>query len=295
MPTPYRADGTPDVEKLPEILDFHLNRRVTAFCMGGVTGEYAASSIEERLLLLQEAARYLDGRADLIAGVGAEHQGQVERLARGAADAGAIAVLLPPPYYFQHDSRDMLELLQPVAARLPLPVLFYNIPQFASELSLDHVLELLESVPNVIGIKDSSGRSENLPRLRKAKASMPMTFLSGNDELLLDCLQNSADGAISGLAGAFPELIFSLYGEFRSGQVEKAKQLQALVNELIAHISDFPPPWAIKLALEARGLDLGGVSWTLGKRLQTKAREFQSWFQEWLPKCEITLSQTASR
>lgn len=286
LPAPYRPDGSPDAGKLHRILDFHLSRHVTGFCIGGVTGEYAASGLEERLTTLRDAARYLDGRAVLISGIGGEHRGQVDRLARTAADIGAIAALLPPPFYFQHDSQDLLEYLQTVAAELPLPVLFYNIPKFTSELNIEHVLTLIESVPNVIGIKDSSGRPENLPLLREAKDSMPMAFLIGNDKLLLDALQNGADGAISGLAAACPELIFGLYGAFRSGLFEKAKELQVLVDELITHIDGFPPPWAIKLGLEARGLELGARSWPLGKRLQVKAWEFQAWFREWFPKCE---------
>jgi dihydrodipicolinate synthase/N-acetylneuraminate lyase len=295
LPTPYRPDGTPDTEKLYRILDFHLSRNVTRFCLGGVTGEYAASSFEERVSLFQNAARYLNGRAVLISGIGGEHRGQVEGLARAAADAGAIAALLPPPFYFQHDSRDLLEFLRIVAAELPLSVLFYNIPQFTSELNLDQVLRLIDSVPNVVGLKDSSGRPENLPLIRKAKASMSIAFLIGSDNLLLDSLQNGADGAISGLASACPELIFGLYESFTSGHIEKAQELQSLVNELITHITEFPPPWAIKLALEARGLELGTRSWPLGKRLTLKAQEFQAWFRKWVPKCENACEKTASR
>jgi dihydrodipicolinate synthase/N-acetylneuraminate lyase len=265
LPMPYRPDGTPDVKKLYRTLDFHLSRNVTRFCLGGVTGEYAASSFEERLWLFQNAVHYLDGRAVLVSGIGCEHRGQVDRLARGVADVGAIAGLLPPPFYFQHDSGDLLEFLQTVAAELPLPVLFYNIPQFTSELSLDQVLHLIESVHNVIGLKDSSGRPENPSLLREAKASVPMAFLIGNDKFLLDSLQNGADGAISGLAAACPELIFGVYESFRSGHLENAQELQSLVNELINHITEFPLPWAIKLAMEARGLGLGAGSWPLGK------------------------------
>lgn len=295
LPTPYRPDGTPDIEKFHRILDFHLSHHVTTFCLGGVTGEYAVSSLEERLKLFRSAASYLEGRAVLISGVGAEHRGQVSRLAHGAAEIGAIAALLPPPFYFQHKSSDLLESLQTVAAELPLPVLFYNIPQFTCELNLNNLLELVESVPNIIGVKDSSGQPENLPRLREAKASMQISFLIGNDKLLLEALQNGADGAISGLAAACPELIFGLYQAFRSDHFEKARQLQTLVDELISHIENFPPPWAIKLALEARGIDVGARSWPLGKRLETKAREFQDWFRQWVPICELACAQSSSR
>lgn len=286
LPTPYRPDGTPDVERLHGILDFHLGRNVSGFCLGGVTGEYATSSVEERLALFQNVRRYLDGRAALIVGVGGEHCGQVRRLAHHAAEGGAIAALLPPPSFFQHDSGDLLEFLQNVAAELPLPVLFYNIPQFTNKLNLNDVLHLIDSVPNVVGLKDSSGLAANIPLLNKAKADKPMAFFIGSDDLLLKALESGADGAISGLAAVCPELILTLYTSFRSGQEEKAMNLQLLVDELIAHIAGFPPPWAIKLALQARGLELGSPSWPLGDHLRLRAQEFQAWFQEWIAKCE---------
>ncbi len=290
LPTPYQMDGTPDFNKLQSILDFHLGKKMPGVCIGGVTGEYATCGVEHRLSLFQSVSRYINGRAKLVCGVGAEHMGQVRRLARAAADCGAIAVLLSPPSFFKHRSSDMLDFIREVAADLPLPVIFYNIPQFTSGLSLDDVLRLVDSVPNVIGLKDSSGVPENLPVLRKAKQEKPMLFFIGSDGLVVDALSSGADGTISGLSAACPDLVLAIYAAFRSGNKDAAGELQNMLNELIAHLGDFPPPWAIKLALEARGIEAGSLSWPLGQRLQTKAEEFQSWFKEWIAKADAACS-----
>jgi len=294
LPTPYRPDGTPDVEKLQPILDFHLDKQVAGLCIGGATGEYAACSVEERLSLIRSVGRYLNGRASLITGIGGEHFGQVHRLARAAADAGAIAALLPAPFYFPYGSSDLLDFLRRVAGELPLPVLFYNIPQFTNELHLDDVLRLIESVPNVIGLKDSSGRSANLPLLLKAKSAMSMAFFIGSDDLLFEALGSGADGAISGVASACPDLIQAIYEAFRSGQKEKAKHLQVMLDDFIAHINGFPPPWGIKLALQARGIEIGSLNWPLGEPLRLKAEEFQAWFLEWDAKNETAWAKATS-
>ncbi|HUZ46876.1 MAG TPA: dihydrodipicolinate synthase family protein [Terriglobia bacterium] len=295
LPTPYQVDGTPDVDKLQGILDFHLDQKTPGLCVGGVTGEYATCSVEQRLSLFQTASRYINGRIPLVFGIGGEHFGHVQRLARAAADCGAIATLLPSPSFFKFRSSDLLAFLKKVTADLPLPVLFYNIPQFTSGLSLDDVLSLIDSVPNVIGLKDSSGMPQNLPFLLKAKQSRQMIFFIGSDGLLLDAFENGADGSISGIAGVCPDLIRGIYETFRSGQQGSAKHLQTLLDELIAHIDAFPPPWAIKLALQARGIETGVLSWPLGEHLQSKKEELQAWFMEWLARSEAACGKLLAK
>ena len=291
LPTPYQADGTPDVDKLQGILDFHIHKQSPGLCVGGVTGEYATCSVEQRLSLFQTVSRYINGRAPLVFGIGGEHFGHVRRLARAAADCGAIALLLPSPSFFKFRSSDLLEFLKNVAADLPLPVLFYNVPQFTSGLAMDDVLSLIDSVPNVIGLKDSSGVPQNLPFLLKAKQTRQMIFFIGSDGLLLDGFENGADGSISGIAGVCPDLIRGIYENFRSGQKESSKHLQTMLDELIAHIDGFPPPWAIKLALQARGIETGVLSWPLGEHLQSKAEELQAWFLEWVARSETACGE----
>jgi|YelNatPaOPRAMG01_1025707.scaffolds.fasta_scaffold18681_2 dihydrodipicolinate synthase/N-acetylneuraminate lyase len=291
VPTPFRSDGSPDAEKFRHLLEFLLRKGIRGFCLGGVTGEYAALGVEERLSLFQDAARHIADRAALVIGVGAEHCGQVQRLGQGAAEMGATAALLPPPFFFPHLSNDVLDFLLSVAPGLPLPVIFYNIPQFTSAVSMHDIVQFIGSVPNAVGIKDSSGEKENLPLLRQAKADMPMAILIGSDDLFLDALESGADGAISGLAAACPELHLALYHAFRTGQDEEARRLQRLLDALIARIAEFTPPQAIKLALESRGFDVGSPSFPRGKRQMARDDAFKAWFREWMTKCETACAR----
>lgn len=293
LPTPYGVDGSPAIEALYPILDFLLGKRLPGLCIGGVTGEYAACSVEERTLLFRTVARRVDGRANLILGVGGEHSGHVLRLARAGADCGAVAVLLPPPSFLRFDAGDLMNFLQQVGSELPLPVLLYNIPQFTRELGMQNILRLIRSVPNIVGVKDSSGLLLNLSLIREAKATTPMVFFIGSDELLLEAFEHGANGAISGTASACPELILGVYEAFRSGKKEKARALQILVEEFLTRIRVFPPPWAIKLALQARGIQTGSLGWPMGKRLCLKGEEFQEWFSGWIAACELASARAA--
>lgn len=286
LPTPYGSDGTPAIPVLYPILDFLLGKRITGFCVGGVTGEYAACSVEQRESLFRSVALRVNGRASLILGVGGEHVGQIRRLARVAAEYGAVAVLLPPPFFFRFDLSDLLDFLQQIAGEIPLPVLLYNIPQFTHKLGIHNILRLVNSVPNIVGLKDSAGRFLNLPLIREAKTKTPMVFFIGSDELFVEAFNHAADGAISGIASVCPELILATYEACRSGERKKARLLQQLIEEFSIHGTAFPSSWAIKLALQSRGVKTGSLNWPTGKRMCLKKEKFQEWFTAWSVACD---------
>src|SRR5208283_3203130 len=147
------------------------------------------------------------------------------------------------------------------------PVLIYNIPQCTRDLGLANILRLIATVPNIIGLKDSSGHKPNIATIAQAQAQTPLAFIIGSDDLLLEAFEQGAVGSISGIAGACPELILPVYEALRAGKKEQARALQARLDEFIFHIRGFPSPWAMKLALQVRGLDMGALAWPMGSKL----------------------------
>jgi 4-hydroxy-tetrahydrodipicolinate synthase len=218
------------------------------------------------------------GRAQIICAIGAEHAGQVKQLAQAAVDCGAIALLFPPPGFLPYAQDDLVDFVAEVAADLPLPVLIYHIPQCTRDLGLENILRLIATVPNVIGLKDSSGHKPNLSRIHAAQAQGPMVFMIGSDDLLLDAFELGAVGSISGIAGACPELILPVYQAMQAGDKAAARALQDRLDEFIRHISELPSPWAMKLALQVQGLDVGTLAWPMGSKFLQKAQRFQEWF-----------------
>jgi len=295
MPTPFGKEGRPDLGALDPVVDFLIDAGVTGLCVGGATGEYPACSIRERELIFQRVAARTKGRVPLIFGVGAGNSAQVGYLGKVALECGGSAVLLPPPFYFRYDAKDLVEFIGDLGRGLPLPVLIYYIPQFTNRFDLADALRLIEEVPNIIGIKDSSGIPENVQAIGKAKTSLSMTYFSGDDSLLINALHHGADGAISGVASACPELLAVIEEARRNGKDNYPDWAQKLLTEFIARIDAFPAPWGVKLAMEARGFQLGPLSWTGSRKLEGCAAEFRKWLDVWLPTClEACSSHNAS-
>jgi dihydrodipicolinate synthase/N-acetylneuraminate lyase len=282
LPTPFGADGNPTWEAMDALVDFALASGLEGLCLGGATSEYAACSVEQRVEMFARVAERVKGRAHLICAIGAEHAGQVRRLARAAADCGAIAVLFPPPAFLPHPQGDLLDFMTQVSADLPLPVLLYHIPQCTRDLGIENVLRLIAEAPNIIGLKDSSGQKGNLAVIGQAKTQTPLVFFIGSDDLFLEAFEHGAVGVISGIAGACPELLLPLYEALRAGNKEQASALQARLNDLILHLDGVLAPWAVKLALQARGVDMGSMAWPMGPHLSQKVQEFKDWFSSYL-------------
>jgi dihydrodipicolinate synthase/N-acetylneuraminate lyase len=278
LPTPFGPEGEPLWEALDALVDFSLDQGLKGLCLGGATGEYAACSIEHRQQIFHRVARRINGRAQLIGAIGCELVGQVRQLARAAADCGAIALLFPPPAFLRYAQEDLVDFMAQVSADLPLPVLIYHLPQFTRDLGISNVLRLVATVPNIIGLKDSSGHQANLAEIQAAQAHGPMVFMMGSDDLLFEAFEHGAAGAISGIASGCPELVLPLYQAFRAGELARARNLQAPLNELLGRIQELPVPWAMKLALRARGLEMGSFPWPMGPNLSHKAQAFQDWY-----------------
>jgi len=266
------------MEAIDALVDFDLDHGLKGLCVGGATGEYAACSVEHRIEVFQRVARRARGRAHLICAIGCEHAGQVRQLARAAADGGAIALLFPPPGYLPYAQNDLGDFMGLVSADLPLPVLLYNIPQCTRDMGIANVLRLIATVPNIIGLKDSSGQKSNLTQIEAAKAQGPLAFMIGSDDLFLEAFGHGAMGSISGIVGACPELLLPLFAALQAGDKARARTLQDRLDEFIRHIQAFPSPWATKLTLQVRGVEMGDLAWPMGEHLRRKVQEFKDWF-----------------
>ena len=288
--TPRTATGAIDIAAFDRVLDLLLASGADGVCLGGATAEYPHASREERLRLIEHTAARL-GQGALLVGIGAAAPTDVVPLGRAALDAGARAVLLSMPLFFPYQQEDLAAFSLHAAAEIGGPVLLYDLPSFTTPLATETVLAMLEHAPHVIGIKDSSGQADRLPQLASARGDRPWRLLVGDDALLIDAIRQGWDGCISGTAGAFPELMIATTRAARAGDTASLGLLEPLLAELFGQMRVFPTPWAIRIALEARGIPVGPLPLPLSSgRVQQKAA-FTAWIPGWLARVEAALGQ----
>jgi 4-hydroxy-2-oxoglutarate aldolase len=173
--TPFHADGRPHWHNLERNVDRYSRGPAAGIVAMGSTGEAVMLSDDESRHLLRTVAGAAGPGKVLIAGVGRESVLETLRLADQAARHQFDAVLVRTPHFYrpQMGRRELLTYYQAVADRAPLPVLLYSVPVYtAFELAVEIVAELA-SHPNIIGMKDSSGKPERMAELVRATAAAP--------------------------------------------------------------------------------------------------------------------------
>ena len=81
---------------------------------------------------------------------------------------------------------------------------------------------------------------------------------TGNNILLLGALVMGANGAVSTLANAVPELFAAVVTAHREGRTKDARELQLTVARLEGAFAGFPYMASAKHLLERRGLPAAG-------------------------------------
>lgn len=280
--TPRRPDDSVDADALSRLISFLLAKGISTFAMNGATGEFCLTTPEHLRVVLRTVQEASKGKAKILCGVGAPGSALAIELARIAGEEGAQGLLLPMPCFFPYQQEDLDLYCRKVAGSTQLPVLLYNLPQFTSGLNKETVRALITEVPNIIGIKDSSGSLDILRDL--TQHGVDACRIVGNDNVLAPALSEGVcDGVVSGVATALPELILELYGcrdQLDSNQFRRASRL---LGEFIAQLDTFPTPWGLKWIVEARGIMEATFSQPVTDHRIAQGRQMAAWFQEWFP------------
>ena len=169
----------------------------------GTTGEGILLTAGERMraaVIFRAAVR---GR--LIVHCGAQTTAETAALAAHAAEIGADAVaVIPPPYYPLDADALTAHLLAAAAACAPLPFYIYA---FAARsgyaVPLDVVARVRQGASNLAGLKVSESPFDRVaPYL-----VLGLPVVVGSEPLIPAAMALGAQGAVSGLAAAFPEVV----------------------------------------------------------------------------------------
>jgi 4-hydroxy-tetrahydrodipicolinate synthase len=279
--TPHGKRGDePDIGATLELIDFLCRAGVQGIALLGSTGEFVNLNYDDRVRLVYLAVKR--SRVPVLAGVSHSTLDGALALSREASTAGAAGLLLMPPFFFRYRQPEIREFYMKFAEMSHgAPIYLYNIPAFTSAIEGETAVELL-STGRFAGIKDSSGDWENFQVLRRHKQAHPYTLLVGHDAVFARARREGADGVVSGVACALPELLLALDRAIVQKDEAEAQRLDARLHEFLARIEPFPTPVAIKAALAERGIKTGPLPVPLASETQAALDDFRAWFRAWV-------------
>jgi 4-hydroxy-tetrahydrodipicolinate synthase len=248
--TPFDSDGRLHLAAMPSLLEFQKAAGVDGIVVCGTNGEGPSLQVAERMAVLETALGCSTG-LPIIAATGAASIEDTLALTRHAVDAGCDGLLVLPPFFFTcADDAGLAASFRRIAEAASLPIILYSIPQFSGIAIGPQVLRLLEDIPHIIGVKESSGKIQaSLDLLAKCPGHH---LYIGSDDLAAQLLQAGAAGIISGTANAFPELLVGVWRAFQSG--DDLDGAQARLDAAIRVILDYPIVANMKAVLAARGV-----------------------------------------
>jgi len=250
--TPFRNDGSVDVEDLRKNVELQIENGVRIMVPGGTTGEGATLSTDEQRLVISTTVEAAQGRAPVLAGAGGSDTADVIRKARAARDAGADGILSVSPSYNKPTQRGLIEHYRAIAGTVDCPVIIYNVPgRTASNVLPETVLALAE-IENITGVKEASGDVNQVMTLIRERPE-GFTILTGDDALTFPLLAAGADGVISVVANLAPALMSQMVERALGGDYEGARELHYRLLPLMRAIFVETNPIPVKAALEIMG------------------------------------------
>jgi 4-hydroxy-tetrahydrodipicolinate synthase len=239
----------------------------------GTTGEFVNMTVEERKRVIDVVVDEVNGKVPVVAGTGASGTQQALEMTLYAKDAGADVALIVTPYYLKPTNRGIYEHFSTIASKADFPLILYNIPQCTGLPMPWQMVEDLAQLPNIVGIKDSSGQlSFILTVLEKVRDKV--NVMCGHDEVVVAALAAGASGAILASANFIADIWVDIYNSMLQGDLQKARELQYSVQK-IARITVASGAVGTKEALNMIGMRVGSVRLPLsvGGELTYEARE----------------------
>jgi 4-hydroxy-tetrahydrodipicolinate synthase len=252
-----QANEDLDLPRLRWFLDRQIAAGVHGVFVLGTNSEFYALDEREKQEVIATAVAHVNRRVPVYAGTGAETTREAVRLTKMAEKEGADGVSVITPYFVSPNQQEIFDHYRRIAENTSLPVILYNNPSTCGGLKIDpDTVGRLAEIPNVLGVKDSSGDLQNTQEYLKV---VPERFsvMMGRDTLIFASLVMDTRGAVPATGNVAPALLVEIYEAFRRGDLEASKAAQLRLNPLRLALNLCTAPGAVKAALDVLGLSIG--------------------------------------
>jgi len=258
--TPFTDENKLDVDALRQAIRFYIKNGVHGIMVNGSTGEVASLSADERKKVVEIAVEETKKGIPVIAGTGASSTATTIELTKDAKDAGADTAMIVTPYYLIPNEEGLIKHYKTIAEKVDIPIMPYNIPAHTNvNLTPSIIARLCKEVPNIVGLKDSSGNLSQFAETIRLIGNK-ISVLNGGDDLLLPSLILGGHGAIIALANIAPKMTVELFDSVQEGDIKRAREIYYKLLPIARAIGserNFPAP--VKEALKQLGRSAGST------------------------------------
>lgn len=271
--TPFN-NGEVDIDSYRRLIEHYIDKGVSGLFPLGTTGEVSTLEDAEIDMIVAETVSAAAGRLPVFVGIGGNATGKVlktiKRLERHDFD-GIVSVC---PYYNRPTQDGLHQHFKAIAETTDRPILIYNIPYRTGVNLQNETLLKLAELPNIVGVKDSSG---SMTQSLELLASRPenISVLTGEDAMFFSMLANGADGGILASCHIATEQFITIARLMAANDHKGALELWQALAPFVSKLFQEANPMPIKHCLWRKGLiaspecrlPLGTVSGALADEL----------------------------
>ena len=253
------AEERIDEAGMRDQVEYVIRGGVSGILAFGSNGEFYVVEEDEMQRGLQIMVDQAAGRVPVYFGIGAISTKKCVRLAKMAAANGAAAVSVLQPMFLKPTEEELFRHFQTIAQAVPeTPVLLYNNPgRVGYTLSGNLVERLAHQVPNIVGMKDTSGDMTQTGEFIRRTRDVGFKVFGGKDTLLYASLCHGAVGGVCTAANFMPELITDVYNKFVAGDRKGSLEAQFKLNPVRLSMDGASFPVAAKDMANLRGRKVG--------------------------------------
>jgi len=227
--TPFDGNGLVDEPVLRQLVDFYVDASVQGLFALGSSGQGPVMSTDERKRAAEIIIGQAAGRSPVVVHVGTADTESTVELAEHAAEKGASAIgVIPPYYYCDHSEYEIMAHFHAVARAVPLPIFIYENPKYSGiSISPQFGQRMKEEIPAIRGMKVAYGAGAMMDYV--ALFPSDVSVFTGNADIF-GLVPFGVAGMINPPTSFVPELCVELWRALEKEDYTGAVALQKRVN-----------------------------------------------------------------
>jgi len=277
--TPFKNNRV-DVEKLKELVEFHINKGTSGIVPCGTTGESPTLSHEEHRLVIETVIKAVNGRIKVIAGTGSNNTNEAIELTRFAKKVGADGCLVITPYYNKPTQNGLYLHFKKIAETVDIPVVMYNVPGRTGINMLPSTVAKLSKIKNIIGLKEASGNITQISQIVR-ECGEEFDVLSGDDAMTFPILAVGGKGVISVAANIAPVEVAGLVETFNKEDINKSRKMHLKMLTLFEAMFYETNPIPVKTSMNLMGMISDEIRLPLCKMSEENLKKLKTTLKEY--------------
>ena len=259
MITPFDENRGLDLARTEEFTERLIQGGTDAVAVCATTGESPTVFYPQKIEVIKAVVSAAAGRIPIIANVGDNCTADTIDFAKDVRNLGVDAFMCVVPYYNKPPQEGLYQHFRAIAESTDLPVILYNIPgRCVINMTAETTLRLAHDVENIVGIKEASGKMDQIGQIIDEAPEGFMVF-AGDDSITYDLMKRGGTGVISTIGNVATARMKEIVNLCAEGKWEEAAVKNEALLPLMNGLFDTTNPILVKEALKLAGFPVGGV------------------------------------